>query len=540
MNPHAPTPTSPGPPITGHPPLSPPPPDPGTPSPDGNGPHGLPPLPPKRPQRHRPNLWRPGTLALAVGVAFAVGTPGSPLRSIGWALALSVLIGALVTTAAKRPAAIGLGLAGAAFVPWLAVRMSPWLISVNLLMAGGLLVASLGLPAAGSLRVPVTHHVLRLLRAVGRLPLGPSHLAMEARRSGRATGMGTIRRLLPSALVGMATLGIGLLVLASGDALLASFFDFGNAVGEAVVRVVAALGGVMAFAVMVGAIHVSGTNDAAPNGWSPAPMPTLFGIGGLSVAIGAYAATQISAAVLGADFVEDRTGLTYAEYARSGFFQMVAVALMSVAAIGVARSVLRTSSDASRRIRLGAAVLTVGVVVTVVSAIVKLSVYADTFGLTMLRVYTVVFACWIGLLALLAFAALLRHSASWFAPVMLGSICVGAFAMNIANPERIVAEHNIERAETTGKLDVGYLAGLSLDAAPTIVSKLDTISAVYEDRTREGVGIADAAEVLSSQWCHRVLGSRTRSIEEAPVDNGGLSFNAARGAALDSADQHCP
>lgn len=547
MNPHAQTPTPGLPPTASDAPSSPPPPDPSTRSPDAAMPMGAPPLRPTHPSprplhspRHRPNLFRPLALVVLVAVAFAVGTPSSPVRSIGWALALSVLSGALVTTAARRPAAIWLGITAIAFIPWLGVRMSPWLTSINLLMAGGLLLASLGLPAAGSLRVTTAHHLTRLARSFGGLPFGPSHLAHHARRTAASGVSGGLRRLLPSMLIGVTALTAALIVLASGDALLASFFDIDGVVGTVASRVLAALLGVASFALLIGAIHVPGSSDAAPRIWSPPVLPTLFGIGGLSVAIGAYAATQTSAAVLGADFVEGRTGLTYAEYARGGFFQMVVVALVSVAVIGVSRGVLRTAPEAVGRLRVGAAVLTIGVVVTVVSAIVKLSVYADAFGLTMLRVYTVVFACWLGLLALLAFATLMRPAASWFAPVLLGSMCVGAFAMNIANPERIVAEHNLDRAESTGKLDVGYLSSLSLDAAPTVFARLDSIDAEYEQRTRDGVEVVDAGDLLALRWCGRVIGEPSGNERPPAVHNDGLSFNLARGAALDSAADQCP
>lgn len=502
------------------------------------GPPTAPPLPP-RPPRHRPNLFRPLTLAAVVAAAFAAGTPGSPLRSIGWALALAVLIGALVATSARRPAAVGLGLAGAAFIPWLGIRMSPWLTSINLLVATGLLLASLGLPAAGSLRVTVGHHLARLARAFAGLPLGPSHLWQSARSSLNGSDGANLRRLVPSILVGLATFAAGLLVLASGDALLASFVDVGGLLGSVVGRVVGALCGAAAFALLLGAIHVPGSVDTAPRRWAAPALPTLFGIGGLAIAIGCYAATQLSAAVLGADFVQGRTGLTYAEYARGGFFQMVFVTFVSVSVIGIARSVIQAESEAARRLRVGAAVLTVGVVGTVVSAVVKLSVYADTFGLTMLRVYTVVFACWLGLVAVLAFATLLRRSASWFAPALLGSMCVGAFAMNVVNPERIVAEHNLDRAESTGKLDVDYLSRLSLDAAPTILSRLDTVDAVFEDRFRSDAPVVDAAELLASDWCNRLLADPFAKDSAPHSDNDGFAYNLASDRAIDSATEHC-
>ncbi len=532
---HAPTPVS-GPNRPAGSPVDLPPPFGGNGPPDADGSSSRPFDPPRpppplaRPTRHRPNLFRPLLLASIVALVFAVCTPGSPVRSIGWVIALVVLMGALVVAAARRPAAIWLGLAGIAFIPWLGLRMSPWLVSVDLVAAVVLLLASLGLPPAGSLRVTVFHHLARLARTVGGLLSGPSHLLHDARRSIVASRTLGLRRWFAAVVVGAATTTGALAILASGDALLASFFDVGAFAGPAVVRCFAALCGVTAFAVLLGAIHVPGSSDAVPAMRAAPVLPTLFGLGGLSVAVGAYAAAQISATLLGADFVKSRTGLTYAEYARAGFFQMVVIAVVSVVAVGVARAAVRVEPGEAGKIRLGAATVTAGVVVTVVSAIVKLSIYADTFGLTMLRVYTVLFACWLGLIAVLAFVAVLRPASSWFAPVLLGTLCIGAFALNIADPERIVVEHNLDRAESTGKLDVAYLSRLSLDAAPTVFARLNSIDALDDDRSDGGIGSADAQATMRVVWCAKVA---------AGAGGGGLSFNVARANAVNAASGSC-
>lgn len=364
---------------------------------------------------------------------------------------------------------------------------------------------------------------------------GPGYLIHSAKRGTTQVGTATMRRWGPSALAGVAALMAGLLVLASGDALLASFFDVGGAFAVADRRIIAGLSGIALFAVLTGAVHVPGSPDTAPEGIALPAMPTVFAIGGLSIAIGAYAATQVSAAALGADFVSARTGLTYAEYARDGFFQMAIIAGVSTGAVTAARGVVRRHPTMARQLRVAATALTLGVLVTVASAIIKLAIYLDTFGLTMLRVYTVAFACWLGLSALLALVALLCRSATWFAPTLLASVVVGAFAMNVANPERIVVEHNLDRADSTGKLDVAYLSRLSLDAAPTILDRLDDLDAEFEDPTRNRIASLDAATELRRVWCARVTADGP---EPRPYD-GVLAFNLAWTEAVEAGPAAC-
>ena len=337
----------------------------------------------------------------------------------------------------------------------------------------------------------------------------------------------------------MATLTGALALLASGDALLASFFDVGEAPQQITQRLFAAAIGFALFAVLIGGVAPPGMRDSPKSVRVPTPSTSLCAIVGLALAIALYAATQASAALLGADFVRRRTGLTYAEYARGGFFQLVVVSAVATLAMVVARAVVRRHPGTVKRFRIASAVLTVAVVVTVVSSVTKLVIYAETFGLTMLRLYAAVFACWLGLVSVATFGALFRSSREWLAPAMIASVVVGAFAMNVVNPERLVAEHNITRSESTGKLDVDYLRSLSLDAAPVIFEQLDGINAEVSDaddlfRSSDYSSPAGkttvARDAIRITWCARV----------ADEDRSGLSFNRSRDAAFQASRSECP
>jgi hypothetical protein len=245
------------------------------------------------------------------------------------------------------------------------------------------------------------------------------------------------------------------------------------------------------------------------------PATLLVTMAGLSITIGAYGLVQIIAATSGAEYVEQRTGLTYAEYARGGFFQLVAVTVLTVLVLTAARSTRAHTSTGDRPLLGLAGILTVGVVSLVTASIVKLVVYADRFGLTMLRTYTITFAVWLGLVAVLTFVALVRASDRWPTPVVLLTVAVGAFAMNVANPERLVAEHNVGRALDGATLDLVYLERLSTDAFPTILAGLDELG-------------LDAELSVASTWC-------------VPVDAAGGLFgtNVAVDAAADAQRRFC-
>ena len=108
--------------------------------------------------------------------------------------------------------------------------------------------------------------------------------------------------------------------------------------------------------------------------------------------------------------------------------------------------------------------------VVLVSAIHRLRLYEDAFGLTRLRLLAESFALWLGALLLLVGAsgalASLRARATPAAVILTAA---GLIAFSLANPDGRIAERNIDRWEATGRLDHNYLAGLSADAVPALV-----------------------------------------------------------------------
>ena len=88
----------------------------------------------------------------------------------------------------------------------------------------------------------------------------------------------------------------------------------------------------------------------------------------------------------------------------------------------------------------------------------------------MLRVLVDAFELWLGLLVVLVLVAGVRLSGWWLPRAALVSAARFVLVGGLANPEAWVAQHNIDRYEATGKLDVAYLATLGPDAAPTIVA----------------------------------------------------------------------
>ena len=159
--------------------------------------------------------------------------------------------------------------------------------------------------------------------------------------------------------------------------------------------------------------------------------------------------------------------ITYAQYGRRGFFELVTVAFLLhlILLLG-----LWFISEAKVRnlYRILATVLVVLLYGVIWSAQSRLGLYIHTYGLTELRYYSSAMIYWIGLVMLYFLFRLYSIKAAKLAPsyIMLGLL--GVLALYISNPDARIATVNLERAKELNKIDVDYLDHLSLDAVPVI------------------------------------------------------------------------
>jgi len=196
-------------------------------------------------------------------------------------------------------------------------------------------------------------------------------------------------------------------------------------------------------------------------------------------------------------------GLTYAEYARKGFFELILVAILSFLIIFTAEQrVIKKGDSHSQLFKILSVALVAQVVLILVSASTRLSLYENAYGFTNVRIYSHALMIWMGLvLALLAYHILSngRREAFMYRVLLLAILFL--FGMNILNPEAFIARHNIERFKSTGKLDTTYLAHLSDDALPETLILLDDQSEeVRNSFARELYGARNSENRDNMDW----------------------------------------
>ncbi|HEX6630839.1 MAG TPA: DUF4173 domain-containing protein, partial [Gemmatimonadaceae bacterium] len=188
-------------------------------------------------------------------------------------------------------------------------------------------------------------------------------------------------------------------------------------------------------------------------------------------------------------------GLTVAEYARSGFFELVTVATLALPLLLVAHGVVgeaapsgepsqeppRDGRMAHRAFRIAAGVLVALLLVLLASAADRMRLYLDAFGLTQARFYASTLMVWLGAVFVWAAATLLRGRAAPFALGTLVSAWGFVLALHVVNPDARVAAVNLARAAAGQPLDVEYLRGLSADAVPALARRAPALLAAHPD-----------------------------------------------------------
>jgi hypothetical protein len=193
-------------------------------------------------------------------------------------------------------------------------------------------------------------------------------------------------------------------------------------------------------------------------------------VAALVVLFTGFVGVQLAVLFGGAAYVLGPDGPDFADHARGGFWQLLVVTLLTLVVIGVAARLAPRHSPLERwclRLLLGAlASLTL---VIVASALFRMQTYQEAYGFTRLRVVVSVVELWLGLVFVLVLAAGIRLRARWLPRAVVATGVLAVLALATLNPDRFIAERNLDRWTEGTHLDVAYLAGLSADAVPALV-----------------------------------------------------------------------
>ncbi|WP_245558089.1 DUF4153 domain-containing protein [Nocardia thailandica] len=350
--------------------------------------------------------------------------------------------------------------------------------------------------AAGSLAVlgrRTAHGIFHDVAAVPLAVFGAMPWAFTGWRDAGSTGVSRARRYGTSVLVTAGLLVVFVPLLGGADATFAGLLS--ALVPE--IDGAAAWQWVLMFAVL-GLLALSGLYLlAGPPAHAAAPRQArtwsrgewMLPVGALVVLFAVFVGAQFVALFGGDGYVQRTAGLTYAEYARSGFWQLSAVSVLTLAIIvAVLRWATQDCVADRRALRalLGAAGLLALVIVC--SALGRMWTYQQAYGFTVARLLVEMCELWIGVLYVLVLVAVWRLRGRWLPRAAVGTGLATLVVLALLNPERLVAERNIDRWEDGKRLDSHYLSGLSPDVLPALTRLPADLRTGIENDIRSGVG----------------------------------------------------
>ena len=309
-----------------------------------------------------------------------------------------------------------------------------------------------------------------LVAAVVRSPRGPGLVvrgAISAVPAGSAPPLRPIARGAGLAAILLTVFGV---LFVTGDAAFAQLAvdtlpttrDADVLVLRAVVLVAAvALAGGLALA------RLAGPRDhAGPPRRRLASSEWLVALVALDLLVAAFVGVQLAVLFGDERHVLTTAGLTYAEYARAGFVQLLVAAALTLAVAGAA---LRWSPPGRRTaIRAALGVLCALTLVVLASALHRLDLYQDAYGATRLRLAAHAGILLTGALLALVLGALAIARFAWLPRAVTATVALALAGFVAVNPDLRIAERNLARAE----VDEAYLRELSADAAPALPRRL--------------------------------------------------------------------
>lgn len=238
-----------------------------------------------------------------------------------------------------------------------------------------------------------------------------------------------------------------------------------------------------------GSVVAPAEGIAAESSRSPVRLGVIeigVALGSLNALFLAFVVVQLRYLFGGEAHVQATAGVTYAEYARRGFFELVWVTALTLGVLLAANGAMRRDRVRDERVFRGLAWTLLALLsVIMLSAVQRMRLYQSAYGLTETRFYASACMAWLAVVLGWFAATVLRGRgtpAFAFGAVVSAWLAVGA--LDVANPDAIIARTNLRRLDRGARFDAKYVTALSGDAVPSLARWLRDHPAAPPDVVR--------------------------------------------------------
>ncbi len=247
--------------------------------------------------------------------------------------------------------------------------------------------------------------------------------------------------------------------------------------------------------------------EQTPVEFANIPQRLQLGVTELAVVLGsvivlfvAFLTVQFRYLFGGAPLVQVVPGLTYAQYARSGFFELVtASAIVLPLLLTVDWLLLPVAKRDRTAVHALAFVLIALVFLLMASALQRMLLYQREFGLTELRFFVTAFMGWLALMFLLYLVTVVRGRREYFLSTGIAVSFIFLLGLNILNPDAWIARTNIARAMEGKQFDASYNAHLSYDAIPILTQSISSLNIADREKLLEGLSDT-SCRIAEGDW----------------------------------------
>ncbi|MBN1775286.1 MAG: DUF4173 domain-containing protein [Clostridiales bacterium] len=224
-------------------------------------------------------------------------------------------------------------------------------------------------------------------------------------------------------------------------------------------------------------------------------------------------------------------GLTYAEYARSGFFELAFVSVINAIMILVSIRYTKRRERAGTTVRVLSMILIALSFVQLASAFRRMALYIEAYGLSEDRYLVSGFMILMGVLFILLAVREFFEKLPLFKSALLAGV-LALLLINFSVPGYWIASHNIDRylSGDLDMLDADYLMRNSSDSLLVLLEREDELREEEDDRIEKDLDQID--KFVSSRYIKEaddedgLFGNRYSSYNKV-IDTTWRSFNVS-------------
>ena len=162
--------------------------------------------------------------------------------------------------------------------------------------------------------------------------------------------------------------------------------------------------------------------------------------------------------------------INYAEYARSGFFQLMFISVLNIAIILISKQSKKNKYNQAMSI-----VMVFLTFIIIVSSFLRMHLYEVAYGYTALRLGVYIILVTEAILLIPTIIYILKDKF----PILRCYIAISVFVytfVNLFSIDDIITNNNLNRYYKTGKLDVYYLENSNYDNIPQLVELYENVT----------------------------------------------------------------